>query len=274
MKSGKLQNWILTTALVAGVGVCTTTVRADDKDSSRSSSTSPSTTSDGTQKNRGLGGLFHRDSQDTRFAREATEGGEREVQMADLAKSKAQSESVKKYAAKLGEDHRKANQELQQIVQSQNIVLDADKTPKHEEHDMNKFSKLSGEEFDKEFVDHMVKDHQKCIDKFEKQSQKGENQALRDFASKQLPGLRQHLTVAKALQTDRNADISGILNEAAGAQSEPSKLSDPSLNQPQSSDSSKGSQNSADRDSSNSGTATSQDQLKSQNQNEKADQPK
>ena len=73
---------------------------------------------------------------------------------------------------------------------------------------------LSGAEFDRMYVEHMVKDHEKDIKEFEKESSKGEDSDVKSFAEQTLPKLREHLQTAQGLVQATGAKVS----EPAGAQ--------------------------------------------------------
>ena len=67
----------------------------------------------------------------------------------------------------------------------------------------------------------MVKDHEKAVKLFEKESQKGESDELKQFASKTLPTLQEHLKMARDLKAstsrrkaERSVAVAGAL--AAG----------------------------------------------------------
>jgi putative membrane protein len=65
-----------------------------------------------------------------------------------------------------------------------------------QEHD--RLAGLSGAEFDRMYMQHMLNDHKKDVSEFEKQSQKGADASLRSFAQQTLPVLREHLTLAQS----------------------------------------------------------------------------
>jgi len=58
----------------------------------------------------------------------------------------------------------------------------------------------SGKAFDKGFVDDAVQDHQKAIELFENEAERGGDAQLKAFAKKTLPTLRDHLKQAQDLQ--------------------------------------------------------------------------
>jgi putative membrane protein len=59
----------------------------------------------------------------------------------------------------------------------------------------------TGKDFDKAFIDAAVKDHQKAIELFQNEADRGTDTQLKAFAKKTLPTLREHLKQAQDLQT-------------------------------------------------------------------------
>lgn len=57
---------------------------------------------------------------------------------------------------------------------------------------------LHGDDFDKEFVQYMIDDHQKDISDFQEESRENHG-AISALARKQLPALQKHLRMAQAL---------------------------------------------------------------------------
>ena len=65
----------------------------------------------------------------------------------------------------------------------------------------DRLSKLSGAEFDRTYVDEMVKDHRKDVKEFQREADKAKDPDVKSWASKTLPTLQDHLTNAKSAQT-------------------------------------------------------------------------
>lgn len=148
------------------------------------------------------------------FIMEALQGGMMEIKMGQLAVEKGQSPAVKELGRRLVADHTKASEELKQIAHQKGVEMPRETAKKHDKM-MDHLSGLSGAEFDKAFAMHAVKDHQKDIKQFEKQSMKSDDAEVKAFATKTLPTLREHLRMAKALPGADHADAT--INEAAGA---------------------------------------------------------
>jgi putative membrane protein len=97
---------------------------------------------------------------DLDFMNTAAASGMAEVELGKMAASKAQNAEVKAFGQKMVEDHSKAGEELKQLAAQKKVMLPPDVLPTHKQL-MEKLSKLSGAEFDKDYVAAMVADHDK-----------------------------------------------------------------------------------------------------------------
>ena len=149
-----------------------------------------------TASNTGGGNLS---SADTEFMNKAAQGGMMEVQLGQMAASKAQNADVKAFGQKMVEDHSNANTELKSVARQKNVTLPTEVSAKQKE-DMEKLSKLSGAEFDKEYVKMMVEDHEKDVADFQKQADSGTDADVKSFAAKTLPTLKAHTQRIKEIQ--------------------------------------------------------------------------
>jgi putative membrane protein len=152
---------------------------------------------------------------DRKFIQDAAEGGMFEVQIAQLAASKATNPDVKSLATTLVNDHTNANNELIQLANSKKVEVPA-APPRGKRKDIEDLGKLSGSEFDRRFLREVgIKDHEKDIKKFEKASEKAKDRDLKAWIDKTLPKLREHLATAQKLQS--GADASAMGNRGATA---------------------------------------------------------
>ena len=62
-----------------------------------------------------------------------------------------------------------------------------------------RLEKLSGAQFDKAYMRDMVKDHQKDVAEFERESKMAKDPAVKSFAEQALPTLRDHLKEAQKI---------------------------------------------------------------------------
>jgi putative membrane protein len=137
---------------------------------------------------------------DSDFAVEVMDGGLLEVQASNLALTKGTSPEVKKYAQMMVDDHTKASNELKSVAASKNITLPDVMSEKCQKKFYDLDQKEKGEDFDKEYIDLMVKDHKDMIDKFEDQAEDGNDAELKTWASGKLEVLRHHLNEAQRIQ--------------------------------------------------------------------------
>jgi len=136
---------------------------------------------------------------DKKFMNEAAQGGMAEVKLGELASQKAASADVKAFGTKMVQDHSNANTELKSVAAKKGVTLPADVNAEQKAM-YDKLSKLSGAEFDKEYVKGMVADHEKDVAEFKKQSTAAKDADLKAFATKTLPTLESHLSMIKGIQ--------------------------------------------------------------------------
>jgi len=137
-------------------------------------------------------------NQDEKFLRDAAAGGMMEVELGHMAAERAASAEVKAFGQRMITDHGKANQQLMQIASGKGMTLARD-LPAHLQAERDHLARLSGAEFDRMYMQHVLQDHRKDVAEFEKQAEKGTDAALRTFAQQTLPTLREHLTLAESL---------------------------------------------------------------------------
>ncbi|MBC9933442.1 DUF4142 domain-containing protein [Chitinophaga qingshengii] len=140
------------------------------------------------------------DNNSSEFAVKAANGGMLEVQMGKLAQEKAQNPRVKAFATMMVNDHSKANDELKELATKKNITLPAELSTASKDH-IDKLSKKSGKDFDKDYMDMMVNDHDEDVKEFDKAAGSLEDMDLKSWAGKTLPTLRTHQDSAKAIKS-------------------------------------------------------------------------
>jgi putative membrane protein len=134
--------------------------------------------------------------EDKAFVAEAGMAGLYEVQAGNLALQKAESAGVRAFAQRMVTDHGKANAELAQLATVKGLVLPAELEGEHEKA-LEHLNTLSGAAFDRGYMEHMRGDHQKDVAAFEKASTSATDADIKAFATKTLPVLREHLTLAQ-----------------------------------------------------------------------------
>src|SRR5262245_41917780 len=141
---------------------------------------------------------------DQAFLKEAAGGSLMEVELGKLATEKASSADVKQFGQRMVDDHGKANQQLSTLAQQKNVQIPTELTGKAKG-DYDRLSKLSGEQFDRAYMQMMVRDHRKDVGDFRKQSTSAKDPDVKSFASQTLPTLEDHLKMAEQTQSSLNA---------------------------------------------------------------------
>lgn len=134
------------------------------------------------------------------FVKEAAMSGMAEVQLGNLALTRSQNDEVKQFGQRMIRDHTDANIELTQLAAKKSIPIPTELDSKHKSI-ADKLSKLSGAEFDREYVKKMVEDHEADVRAFQTQAQSGTDAEIKTFAANTLPTLQAHLETIRGIQS-------------------------------------------------------------------------
>ncbi len=129
-----------------------------------------------------------------------------EVQLGQLAEQKGQSQEVKDFGKRLVTDHTEANKELAAIAQQKGEAI-PNKMESKDHKMVNKLSKLSGPDFDKQYMQAMVKDHAMDVSNFRTAGMKTKDRALHAWATKTTPVLEDHLKQARQIAEKMGIDV-------------------------------------------------------------------
>jgi putative membrane protein len=136
----------------------------------------------------------------TDFLTNAAKGDNAEIKLGKLAEQKGGSAGVRRFGATLVRDHTMAKRQVATVAKSMSLTLPAPSDiPPDAQQEYDKLSQMSGADFDRELVNHMVDDHQKDIADFTKEADAHDGKASQ-LAAKQLPVLKKHLRIAQSLQ--------------------------------------------------------------------------
>lgn len=137
-------------------------------------------------------------SPDESFYEEAAQGGLAEVEQGKLAEQKGQNQAVKDFGRMMVRDHSAANDKLKAVAASKNI--DLPRSPSITQRAIvGKLKVLSGDTFDRSYIEGMVKDHEEDIAEFQKEARSGRDPQAKAFAASTLPTLQAHLDKIRAI---------------------------------------------------------------------------
>jgi putative membrane protein len=137
-------------------------------------------------------------AEDRKFVVDVAQGSLAEVELGKVAALRGNSDKVKQFGQRMVADHGKAGDELTQLARQKGITLPKELDNKHQQL-RDRLAKLSGAEFDRAYMNEMVKDHRKDVAAFKKHMQTSKDLELKVWAGQTLPTLEEHLRLAENL---------------------------------------------------------------------------
>jgi putative membrane protein len=144
-------------------------------------------------------GAYQADAATSDFLVKAANGGMAEVKMGELASQKSANSKVKGMGEMMVRDHTAGNAEVKTLAGQLNVNLPAT-VGEDKQKAFDDLSGKKGKDFDKAFVDQMIRDHKEAIDLFKKAVDDVKDPNVRTFANNTLPKLQMHLDSFKVVQ--------------------------------------------------------------------------
>ncbi len=135
-------------------------------------------------------------SSDSSFLRSASRANLAEIEAGKIAVQSSKTQAIKKIAEMMIADHTTAQNELIALANRQNVKVPRSPDPEHDTINAH-LSNLSGDAFDSAYLKSQLIDHKAAIALFEKESLDGADDAVRAYATKYLPKLKNHLSMIK-----------------------------------------------------------------------------
>ncbi len=200
---------LLSFGLAVGCSNNNKAATADNANSAQpaSSQPSPADNSNGSSSTSSSTASNSSSNPDQQFVSDAAKGNRAEVELGKMIASKTSDPAVKRFAQMMVDDHTKALNQLQQVASQKNINL-PDGIPDDAKDLQTKLSSESGKQLDKDYMDGMVQDHQKDVQEFKDASQNLHDTDVKQWATKTLPTLQQHLQRAKQVDDKLNGGSS------------------------------------------------------------------
>jgi putative membrane protein len=121
-----------------------------------------------------------------------------EIEAGKMAASKAQSPDVKKFAQQMVQDHSKMLDDLKSLAKSKGVAL-PDNAPMKDMAQSKLLERKSGGEFDKDYMEHMVKDHEKNAKDTENIAAKAKDPQFKSAVQQANGKIREHLQMAQRI---------------------------------------------------------------------------
>jgi putative membrane protein len=125
------------------------------------------------------------------FLTMAAQGSQAEIKMGQLAQQKGTTQQVKDLGARLVNDHENLYRQIQQVASSQNITV-PDKPNAQQEKEISRLESMSGEQFDRAFLQMQERDHRREISAFQRESKNTANPQIAELAKNAIPTLQEH----------------------------------------------------------------------------------
>jgi putative membrane protein len=144
--------------------------------------------------------------QDKMFLRKTAEGGIAEVKLGKLAVQKASSDDVKAVGQKMIDDHTKINDDMAQVADTMGVMLPKTMN-KEDQAEYDKLSKLSGNDFDIEYLSFMVQDHRHDLHAFRIEAASPTDPALHDAVVKAARIIHEHKVMVDKLAHEKGVPV-------------------------------------------------------------------
>jgi putative membrane protein len=138
---------------------------------------------------------------DREFLSLAGSAGLLEVELGKLALQKTSNGKIISFAQEMVKEHTRFNKEFVLMLKKihEKIPLELNQSNKEQ---LESFSKMTGEEFDKAYVDFMVNDHKNAVNLFDKFLKTAKNQVYKKFLEDGSRIVKHHYKMAKKLKEE------------------------------------------------------------------------
>lgn len=141
---------------------------------------------------------------DAKFMVQAAQSDMTEIKTSQLALDKSQNSAVRDFAQRMIDEHTKSSSELKPIAERKNVTLAAELAPKQQAL-YDKLSGLSGEQFDRAYMQGQQKAHSDTEALFSRYLRTGRDADPKAFARKVLPVVQKHERMAADISSGRVA---------------------------------------------------------------------
>jgi putative membrane protein len=146
---------------------------------------------------------------DQAFVAKAIGGGDAEVELAELAQQKSQSQDVKQFAQKMASDHSQMNEKWFEPEAKQLGVSTPKGPDKKDKKLIARLQTLSGQQFDNEYIQAMVKDHKQDLKDFNNEAQATQDPNVKQIAQRGATIIQEHLQMIEQIAKNHNVPVEG-----------------------------------------------------------------
>ena len=121
------------------------------------------------------------------------------IALGQLAMQRAQNDRVKEFGSKMVEDHKKARREAEELASKHKVSLPTKLTPEDKKK-VDEMSKLSGNEFDRAYMNFTLQNHETTLEEFQRHVETMRYPDLREWFTSTLPALKAHRDQARLVK--------------------------------------------------------------------------
>jgi putative membrane protein len=147
------------------------------------------------------------DNSDISAMKQVAQANLNEIAAGKTGVEKAQSPDVKNFAQKMVDDHGRMLEDLRTLAKKKDVALPQDANMK-DMAQMKLMERKSGADFDREYMEHMVKDHEKDLKDVQDFAAKAKDAELKAALQKAAPKIKAHLELAQRISQSAAAGSS------------------------------------------------------------------
>jgi putative membrane protein len=138
---------------------------------------------------------------DADFLKSAALSGKEEVELGRVAAARSLRDGLKSFAEHMLDDHGRGNQRLAELAAARGIDL-PDRLDARRQAELDRLSRLSGDEFDRAYAEAMIADHEADVREFQKQSASAHDPDVHAWINAMLVSLEEHREMIHRIARD------------------------------------------------------------------------
>jgi putative membrane protein len=120
------------------------------------------------------------------------------IKISELAEKQATNPMVREYAGTIVKDHQKFAEEVATHAKNHQVATSPDLS-KEGQAELDRLAKLHGAEFDREYINQMIKCHEKAVECCEGESKTATAPELKKCSQERVAALKEHLSRAQEI---------------------------------------------------------------------------
>lgn len=145
---------------------------------------------------------------DKAFLHKSAQGNLAEIQLGKLALKKSHNQNVRAFANKMVHDHTKIMQNMRPIALRMGLS-NATTLTSEDQIEMQRLRSMSGDEFNRQYVSAMVKDHQNDLRDFKQESESTADPSLKKTVDEAYGVIQHHAELVDQLAKNNGINVPG-----------------------------------------------------------------